>query len=138
MYLPHLYLPLFRQRYETVCNTWIHNTTVEQFDDPRFYTRNANETAEIEDLRRNGYAELVLILEQIRMLEDKLNIKERLTEDTPEWQTATREANELQYRWAVDHLESLVVSRLFELAKMNRVGTGEYCNHNTLSLLIAS
>lgn len=110
-------------RYKGACEQWLYNTTAEQFDDPEFYLRDASRTAEIEELRRNGFAELLLTHEQVRMQEEKLGIKERWTEASPEWQAATREANKLQYQWAIDHLEGLVVSRLFELAKMNRAGT---------------
>lgn len=114
---------MHRLRYTAACETWLHNTTAEQFDDPEFYLRDASRTAEIEELRRTGFTELLLTHEQVRMQEAKLGITERWTEDSPGWQAATREANELQYQWVIDNLEGLVVSRLFELAKMNRAGT---------------
>lgn len=78
----------------------MHNTTVEQFEDPRFYLRDASQTDELEDLRRNGFAELLLTYEQVRMQEEKLGVTVRWTEDCTEWKAAMRETTELQYQWS--------------------------------------
>ena len=62
-------------------------------------------------------------------LEEKLGVKERWTPDRVEWIEADKSLSEKAYRKAVDHLESLVISRLFELSKMNRAGTCEFVSY---------
>ena len=55
----------------------------------------------------------------------KLGITSRWKPGDVEWQNAGCLVAQRKYRCALDHLESLVVARIFELGKMNRAGTGE-------------
>jgi hypothetical protein len=57
-------------------------------------------------------------------MERRLEIATRWTSDCEEWKS-TQEMLDLHgYNRALDHLEGLIVSRLFELTKMNMSGTG--------------
>lgn len=57
-------------------------------------------------------------------LEARLQITERWTPSSSEYQKYHEENVKTQYQKAIDELERLVVMRLFELTKMNASGTG--------------
>lgn len=59
-----------------------------------------------------------------RAFEEKLGISERWTEDCETWKEADSEGAMQVYQKAIDRLEYLVVSKFFELDKMNRAGVG--------------
>ncbi|KAF8895674.1 hypothetical protein CPB85DRAFT_1202072, partial [Mucidula mucida] len=63
-------------------------------------------------------------LEQVEYLEKRLNIVERWGVSSIDWQETASLAVVREYRLALDELERLVVSRIFELTKMNMSGTG--------------
>lgn len=82
-----------------------------------------------------------LVLRQIRSaeaavsdLERRLNITVRWTPSKPEWKEAAILVSERRYRKRLDQLELLVVSRLFELSKMNISQTGQ-CNCFSLMII---
>jgi hypothetical protein len=54
-----------------------------------------------------------------------LGITERWQLDSTEYKEAKKWSNERHYRLALDHLERLVIQRIFELQKANLVSTGE-------------
>ena len=64
-------------------------------------------------------------LRMVQELEGKLEIHVHWTLDDPDWQAATKLVAEREYHRSLDHLEGLVVTRLFELSKMNRAGMGK-------------
>ncbi len=68
---------------------------------------------------------VVWSLEQVEYLEQRLNIFERWEKDSLEFQSTAQLAMTREYRLAFDELERLVVSRIFELTKMNMSGTGK-------------
>lgn len=74
-------------------------------------------------------------LERVHELERKLMIMSRWTPESPEWVAAAEKVRLRTYRRAVDTLESLVVSRLFELSKLNMSETGVYRVSVSLTLL---
>ncbi|KZT50691.1 hypothetical protein CALCODRAFT_420551, partial [Calocera cornea HHB12733] len=51
---------------------------------------------------------------------------ERWTPECPEWQTTEADLGRRAYNTALDHLEALVVQRLFEMEKMSLRGTVGY------------
>lgn len=58
-------------------------------------------------------------------LETSLQITERWTPTSPEYQKFYQENVTTKYRATIDELERLVVMRLFELTKMSNSGTGK-------------
>lgn len=68
---------------------------------------------------------MVTLQRAVQDYELKLGIDERWVPEFEEWQEACRSEAEHTYQCAIDHLEGLVVARLFELEKMNRAGTGK-------------
>ncbi|KZO93751.1 hypothetical protein CALVIDRAFT_485477, partial [Calocera viscosa TUFC12733] len=56
--------------------------------------------------------------------EAQLAIDQRWTPEHPQWQEAEHALAHREYNLALDHLEGLVVQRLFEMEKLNLRGTG--------------
>jgi hypothetical protein len=59
-------------------------------------------------------------------LERRISVTQRWTPADPEYQEALKYLHNQRFIRAVQHLEGLVVQRLFELAKANLAGTGIY------------
>ena len=57
--------------------------------------------------------------------EEKLGVTRRWTPRDPEWKSAETLVTRRQYQRCLDELERLVVSRMFELTKMNMSQTGK-------------
>ena len=76
-------------------------------------------TRVIETKRRQTFEKRDRCLERVHELERKLLIRSRWTPESPEWAAAAEKVQQRDYRRALDILEALVVSRLFELTKMN-------------------
>lgn len=62
----------------------------------------------------------------VQVLEAKLEVKERWTPASEDWQEAKVLTSRRRYQRCLDELEGLVVSRMFELTKMNMSETGTY------------
>ncbi|KAJ8073036.1 hypothetical protein PM082_019904 [Marasmius tenuissimus] len=83
-----------------------------------------DETARLErSMRQDNELETKLMAE-VHVLEHKLNIKDRWTEDSEEWDKAAEMSKNQDYQKAIDRLEALVVARIFELSKMHLASTG--------------
>ena len=65
-------------------------------------------------------------LKAVQELEGHLGIPCRWVPEDEEWQAAARMIANWKYQWALDNLEQLVVSQIFELLKMNQAGTGKF------------
>ncbi|KAG6875347.1 hypothetical protein C0992_004219, partial [Termitomyces sp. T32_za158] len=63
-------------------------------------------------------------LNAVHGVEMQMEISERWTPDSEQWKTAAVMTGQRQYQRCLDELESLVVSRMFELTKMNMSQTG--------------
>lgn len=61
---------------------------------------------------------------QLQNVEESLDVGERWTPDSADYQRATEYICNRSYQRAVDKLEGLVVQRLFELTKANASQTG--------------
>ncbi|KAF5315642.1 hypothetical protein D9611_004979 [Ephemerocybe angulata] len=64
------------------------------------------------------------ILRAVMDLELKLDVKKRWTEGSKDWVAAADLVSKRRYQRCLDQLESLIVSRMFELTKMNMSKTG--------------
>ncbi|KAF8327310.1 hypothetical protein F5887DRAFT_1083856 [Amanita rubescens] len=73
----------------------------------------------IETKRRHAIEKRDNSLKCVHELEVKLHVTQRWEPGSTEWKAAAAKVSLREYRRAVDKLESLVVSRLFELSKMN-------------------
>jgi hypothetical protein len=70
--------------------------------------------------------EMLLILQKaVQDLEVQLGIYIRWEPDHPEWINTQALITMHKYHQAIDHLEGLVVGRLFELTKAHQSGTGQ-------------
>uniref|UniRef100_A0A0W0FVZ3 Uncharacterized protein n=1 Tax=Moniliophthora roreri TaxID=221103 RepID=A0A0W0FVZ3_MONRR len=63
-------------------------------------------------------------LKEVERLEELLNIVSPWVVGSKEWENALVTQMEMEYREALERLEGLVVAQLFELAKVNKAGTG--------------
>ncbi|KAG6880691.1 hypothetical protein C0993_005111, partial [Termitomyces sp. T159_Od127] len=79
----------------------------------RDYTRST------ETQRRHALETLEKDLKVVQGLETKLGITTRWTRTSPEWRVVGEMAAKRRYQRCLDNLEALVVSRMFELTKMN-------------------
>lgn len=59
-------------------------------------------------------------------LEERLNIAVRWEPGSFEWQDAAKLVANRRFQRALDHLEGLVISRMFELTRMNMARTGAF------------
>lgn len=59
-------------------------------------------------------------------MEDRMNISTRWTTLSPEYQSTLKYISNRKYEQALDHLQQLVIKRLFELHKLNLSQTGQY------------
>ncbi|KAG1884158.1 hypothetical protein F4604DRAFT_1920002 [Suillus subluteus] len=71
-----------------------------------------------------AYHRLVLEMNAVDDLERRMGITERWTREQDEYKHALNSLTNRRFIRVVEHLEGLVVKRLFELAKANLAGTG--------------
>ena len=64
--------------------------------------------------------------EAVQHLELRLDIQVRWTKDSEEWKAAAVLVTKRRYQRCLDVLEGLIVSRMFELTKMNMSQTGTF------------
>ncbi|KAG1836183.1 hypothetical protein DFJ58DRAFT_735173 [Suillus subalutaceus] len=88
------------------------------------YGADIGNTHKVESTRRHALEDYERNLKLVQLLECKLGIIARWVPEDEEWQKAGRLVANRKYQRALDRLEGLVVARIFELAKMNRAGTG--------------
>jgi hypothetical protein len=83
-------------------------------------------TKSLETARRHTLERYEKDLKVAQDLETRLGIVERWESGSPEWQKAGELVSMRRYQRALDHLEGLIVARMFELTKMNMSQTGAY------------
>ncbi|KIO08867.1 hypothetical protein M404DRAFT_133623, partial [Pisolithus tinctorius Marx 270] len=81
-------------------------------------------TRQAETVRRHAQENYKKDLKAVQELEGRLEITRRWVPEDEEWQAAARLVANRKYQRALDNVERLVVSRIFELSKMNQSGTG--------------
>jgi len=80
----------------------------------------------LETARRHTLERYEKDLKVAQDLEMRLGIVERWVPGCPEWERAGVLVSMQHYQRALDHLEGLIVARMFELTKMNMSQTGAY------------
>ncbi|KAI6100661.1 hypothetical protein EV401DRAFT_1877468, partial [Pisolithus croceorrhizus] len=87
-------------------------------------TPSSTSTLSFETMRHHAMENFEKDLKMAQDLEIKLSITKRWVPEDEEWQTAGRLVANHKYQRCLDQLESLVVTQIFELSKMNQAGTG--------------
>ena len=64
-------------------------------------------------------------LQSVQAMEKTMDIPSHWTPESAEWVAAAEKAKMRRYQCSIDTLEGLVVSRMFELTKMNMSQTGK-------------
>jgi hypothetical protein len=83
-----------------------------------------NPGAGIEAAHHRNLDKMERIVQAAEDLEVRLGITTRWTEGSEEWKGAMEKLRKRDYHRALDHVEQLLVSRIFELLKMNLSHTG--------------
>jgi hypothetical protein len=86
-------------------------------------------TASAETAHRHAIESNKHDLAAIQVFEYKLNIAQRWTVNSMEWQQAAKKVFMRTYQHCIDALEGLVVARMFELTEMNMSQTGKPLSH---------
>ncbi|KIM59405.1 hypothetical protein SCLCIDRAFT_126248 [Scleroderma citrinum Foug A] len=118
-----------RKDLDTILSTWTiitaHNAVSLGSD--------GSATRKAETMRHHAQENYKKDLKAVQELEGHLGISRRWVPEDEEWQAAARcHAPNMfgTYQQALDNLERLVMSRIFELSKMNQSGTGyKLCKH---------
>ncbi|KAI5991914.1 hypothetical protein EDD15DRAFT_2388404 [Pisolithus albus] len=109
-----------RQELETILSTW----TVVTAQNVGPIWSDSSATRKKETTRRHAQENYEKDLKAVQDLEGRLGITRHWVPEDEEWQAAARLVANRKYQRALDNIERLVVSRIFELSKMNQSGTG--------------
>ncbi|KAI5990606.1 hypothetical protein EDD15DRAFT_2388740 [Pisolithus albus] len=109
-----------RKNLETVLSTW----TVITPGNAASIRSDGGITRKAETKRRHAQENYEKDLKAVQELEGRLGITRRWVPEDEEWQAAARLVANWKYQQALDNVKRLVVSRIFELSKMNQSGTG--------------
>jgi len=88
------------------------------------YETEASATRRLETAQHAATDELTVAMWAVRNLELKLNIGQTWTEADPEYQETKKYLQHRDFHRTLDHVQQLVVQRLFEMSKANIVGMG--------------
>ncbi|KAJ4477074.1 hypothetical protein C8R41DRAFT_983264 [Lentinula lateritia] len=94
-----------------------------------------DQTSALERAQRHAQENERKILADVHALESKLDVRVRWTEGSVQWEEAGALVTGAKYRRALDKLEGLLVSRIFELSRLNISGTGEFWFHSSTYLI---
>ena len=97
--------------------------TIETYSSELSKTRRLETERQYADERRRALLKVVVEMEV------KLAITNRWQPSSPEYIHAVQYLGRRKYKKALDHLQKLVVQRLFELHKMNQSRNGAYHSH---------
>jgi hypothetical protein len=112
---------MIRKDLDTATAAW----TVATPSTVQFGAHDITLTNRIETARRHAIENYEKDLKVVQELETKLGVTRRWVPEDQEWKDAGHLVANRKFQRALDHLEGLVVARIFELSKMNRAGTGE-------------
>lgn len=96
----------------------------EDFREASIYEQLASETAQLETARTKGLASLLTLQKAVEDMETKLGVVHRWQPGDAEWEQTSCALGLRKYQKACDKLEGLLVSRCFELTKLNQSGLG--------------
>lgn len=88
------------------------------------YGAAASQTRRLETQRRHALERYSSTLDAVQDLERRLDVTERWEAGTEMWEAAAIMVGKRRYQRVLDQLQGLVISRMFELTKMNMSGTG--------------
>ncbi|KAJ7869147.1 hypothetical protein B0H14DRAFT_3083965 [Mycena olivaceomarginata] len=88
------------------------------------YAESMKQTRRLETQRRHAYELVSKSLAAVQDLELRLEIASRWVAGDEDWVKAAEMVGRRRYQRALDQLQGLVVARMFELCKMNMLGTG--------------
>ncbi|KAJ7109052.1 hypothetical protein C8R43DRAFT_905012 [Mycena crocata] len=88
------------------------------------YAEEVRTTRRIESQRRHAIELHSKVLLAVQDLELRLGISPRWVRDSEEWLATEIMVQRRRYQRALDHLQGLIIARMFELTKMNMSGTG--------------
>jgi hypothetical protein len=91
--------------------------------------KHQDRTRVTETQRRHALEERDKVLSVVHDIEMKLGITARWHPGSEKWRVTERMVARRTYQRCLDHLEGLVVARMFELTKMNQSQTG-MCVHD--------
>ncbi|KIK17375.1 hypothetical protein PISMIDRAFT_15196 [Pisolithus microcarpus 441] len=109
-----------RQDLETILSTW----TVVTAQNVAPIWSDSSATRKRETTRHHTQENYEKDLKAVQELEGRLGITRRWVPEDEEWQAAACLVANRKYQCALDNVERLVVSQIFELSKMNQSGTG--------------
>jgi hypothetical protein len=89
------------------------------------YSTELSKTHRLETERRYADERRQALLKDVVEMEVKLGVTNRWQPSSPEYIHAVQYLGRRKYEKALDHLQQLVVQRLFELHKMNQSQNGE-------------
>ncbi|KAJ6590434.1 hypothetical protein DFH09DRAFT_1306980 [Mycena vulgaris] len=88
------------------------------------YAEAAKATRRIKTQRRHALELQTKILVAVQDLEVRLDVTRRWVPEDEKWAEISVMVRRRRYQHALDHLQGLIISRMFELAKCNMSGTG--------------
>ncbi|KAF8522985.1 hypothetical protein JB92DRAFT_2827420 [Gautieria morchelliformis] len=108
---------------DAISSQWRH-TPATDLQQVTFYRSDWQSTSQIESAHISGLDSVLLLQKVVDDLEIKLDIDHQWEPGSEEWKHWEDYLVKREYHRAVDVLEGLVVSQLFELTKMNQSETG--------------
>jgi len=125
-------LQICRSRAETSSARFLHaipsdyhfNLPSSDIATPTTYTSELSKTRLLESERWYAQERRDWLLRQVLEFEVQMGIDKRWTPDTPEYAETVRYIDERRYHQALNHLQRLVIQRLFELHRLNLSGIG--------------
>ncbi|KAF7347990.1 hypothetical protein MSAN_01751100 [Mycena sanguinolenta] len=88
------------------------------------YAEAVKATRKLETQRRHLLEQQTKALAAVQDLEIRLGVSKRWVAGDEQWAAAAELVRKRRYRRALDNLERLIISRMFELSKCNMSGTG--------------
>jgi hypothetical protein len=119
-------LIFLRHELEIVSENW-KQIPVDVIHQTNFYKKHWQSTCHLENARLSGLNTVLTLEKAAEDLKVKLGIEKRWDETCEEWQNTFQYVVRRDYHCAIEVLEGLVVSCLFELTKMNQSGLCIYC-----------
>lgn len=113
----------FSEKFQLVSTKWM-NTDLSELQGSSAYQADTSQTHQNERRWVQALDKLLTLQKAINDLKAKLGIEERWTPESNAWKEATTMLHTHKYWRAINHLEGLVVARLFELTKAHQSMTG--------------
>lgn len=117
-------LTLYRTKLASLRNEWVSFAPGETSSVTRQHGSRQKQTPEMQ--LRHATENHQRALAAVQDLEVKLSVETRWTNGSEEWTAAAVLTSQRRYQRCLDELEALVVSRIFELTRMNLSQTGEH------------